>query len=110
MIILRHPDVIEELLDLSYRIALDDEDVANRFLDACEQTIQQIAHTPQIGAIRHFRHPALRDVRMWRIKGFEKYLIFYRPYADFVEILHVVHGARDLNMLFDDPEQKKDDI
>jgi toxin ParE1/3/4 len=105
MKIVRHPDVLEELISLSYHIALDNEAAANRFLDACDEAFQQIALTPQIGASRQFHHPALRDVRMWRIKGFEKYLIFYRPLADAVEILHVVHSARDLTALFDDPEQ-----
>ena len=37
--------------------------------------------------------------RVWRISGFEKHLIFYRPRPEGVEILDVIHGARDLEAL-----------
>ncbi len=103
MKIIRHPDVFEELLNLSYYIALDNMEAADRFLNACEEAFEQIARTPLIGAVRKFRHPLLKEVRMWRVKGFEKHLIFYQPHEDSVEILHVVHGARDLDDLFDEP-------
>ncbi len=79
MKIVRHPDVLEELINLSYRIALDNMEAANRFLDACEEAFEQLARTPLIGVARQFRRPVLRNVRMWRVKGFEKHLIFYKP-------------------------------
>jgi len=34
------------------------------------------------------------------VKGFERYLIFYRPLTDGVEILRAIHGARDIERLF----------
>jgi toxin ParE1/3/4 len=36
------------------------------------------------------------EIRQWRIKDFQYYLIFYRIQDDRVEILRVLHGARDL--------------
>ncbi len=39
---------------------------------------------------------------MWRVKGFEKYLIFYQPQTDGVKILHIVHGAQNYNLLFEE--------
>jgi hypothetical protein len=38
---------------------------------------------------------------MWRVKDFEKYLIFYQPLSDGIKILHVVHGARNFDLLFE---------
>ena len=35
------------------------------------------------------------DVRMWRVRDFEKYLIFYRPVGDRIQIERVVHAAQD---------------
>jgi toxin ParE1/3/4 len=102
MNIIRHPSVLEELINLSYYIALDDLDAAHRFLDARDETFGQIAQTPLIGATREFKNPKLRDVRLWFVKGFKKYLIFYRPVENGVEILHVVHGSRDYKHLFED--------
>jgi toxin ParE1/3/4 len=87
MRIVRHPDVLEELINLAYHIALDDFDAANGFLDACEEAFSQLAKMPQLGAQRTFNHPDLREVRMWPTKGFEKYLVFYRPREDAIEIL-----------------------
>jgi len=39
---------------------------------------------------------------MWRVKNFEKYLIFYQPMTDSIIILHVVHGAKNYNLLFEE--------
>ncbi|TAF91716.1 MAG: type II toxin-antitoxin system RelE/ParE family toxin [Oscillatoriales cyanobacterium] len=36
------------------------------------------------------------EIRQWRIKDFQDYLIFYRIQDDRVEVLRVLHGARDL--------------
>ena len=42
----------------------------------------------------------MSSVRAWPVKGFERYLIFYRPLADGVEILRGIHDARDIERLF----------
>jgi len=43
------------------------------------------------------KRPELKDVRVFRINGFEKILVLYRPIERGVEILRVVHGSRNLN-------------
>ena len=35
------------------------------------------------------------------MKGFENWLIFYIPKLGGVEIVHVIHGARDIQNLLD---------
>jgi len=94
--------VFEELVNISFYIAQDNEDAAQRFLDACNETFKFLASNTNVGTVRKFRDSSLRDVRMWRVKGFEKYLIFYQPLSDGIKILHVVHGARNYNQLFED--------
>jgi toxin ParE1/3/4 len=37
---------------------------------------------------------------VWRVKDFEKYLIFYRPQKDGIDVLRIIHGARDIEELF----------
>ena len=39
-----------------------------------------------------------------RIKGFENHLIFYRPSEDGVDIIRVLHGARDIEKVFEEDE------
>ena len=43
-----------------------------------------------------------KNIRSWVVTEFTSYLIFYRELADGsgVEILRVLHGARDLDALF----------
>jgi len=101
MKIVHGKDVFEELVNLSFYIAGDNETAAQRFLAACDETFSFLANNNKVGATRIFRDPSLRDVRMWRVKGFEKYLVFYQPLPDGIKILHVVHSARNYNLLFE---------
>jgi toxin ParE1/3/4 len=102
MRIVHGEDVFEELVNLSFHIAQNDADAAQRFLAACDETFIFLINNKKIGATRSFRDSSLQDVRMWRVKGFEKYLIFYQPFSDGIKILHVVHSARNYNLLFED--------
>ncbi len=72
------------------------------FLTAAEQTFKQLANKPGIGKLSQFSNPNLVDVRQQAIKGFRKYLIFYRPTTSGVEILRVIHGARDIEAILDE--------
>jgi len=38
-------------------------------------------------------------LRRWRVKGFENWLIFYQVTKAGAEIVHVTHGARDIENL-----------
>ena len=75
-------------------------DVGRRFLHASNLSFQALAQMPELGAQRSFRNPRFSSVRAWPVKGFERYLIFYRPLTDGAEILRVIHGARDIERLF----------
>jgi len=39
---------------------------------------------------------------MLRIKSFPKHLIFYRPLPDGAEVIRVIHGARNIEDLFEE--------
>jgi len=56
---------------------------------------------PKLGVLCAFRKPALRRLRRWPVKGFENWLIFYQPRGNGVEIVHLSHGARDIESLLD---------
>jgi plasmid stabilization system protein ParE len=60
-----------------------------------------LAANPGLGRPRRFRNPRLRNIRSWRISGFENYLIFYRAVADGIQVNHVYHGAQDIDALFE---------
>jgi plasmid stabilization system protein ParE len=87
--------VFEELIAISFYLADIDEELAQRFLNACDETFNDLVRNKYIGAEREFNNPALAEVRMWRVKSFENYLIFYIPMDAGIKILHVLHGSMD---------------
>lgn len=77
-------------------------DTALRFYDAAKTTFEKIVENPGIGQRRDSLNPRLTGLRIWRVEGFEKHLIFYRPGDDGVEIIRVLHGARDIDSVLDE--------
>lgn len=94
------PKAQEDVLELALYIAKDNPDAALRFIDAVEATCARLAEMPKIGVTRTFKHPALAGIRMLPTRGFEHYLIFYLPAEGGIDVVRVIHGARDLPALF----------
>ena len=96
------PRALRDLSDIAVYLAEESgtEDLAFRFLDAADASFDDLAAMPAMGAARDYRHPALAGVRMWRIAGFDNYLIFYRPAENGIEIIRVLHAKRDIDALF----------
>jgi toxin ParE1/3/4 len=104
--IVRRRAAIEDLADqTAWYIVHASQAVADRFVEAVERALQALLDTPGIGAPRPRANPALRDLRMHPVRGFESHLIFYRPLTDGIELIRVLHGARDIEaVLKDDPD------
>jgi toxin ParE1/3/4 len=90
----------EDLDEQARYIASDSIDAAIRFLDAAEAAFDRLRSTPEIGKLWKFQRSDLSGVRSWPVPGFEKHLIFYRVDSRMVDVLRVVHSARDLASLF----------
>jgi toxin ParE1/3/4 len=93
--------VFEELVNLSGYLADESETIAQSFLDACDETFRFLASNPHAGAVRRFHNRNLSNVRMWRVRNFEKYLIFYIVTETAIKVLHVIHSARDYDRIFE---------
>lgn len=76
-------------------------ETAARFLDAIEEALQLLATRPEMGARREYRQAALEGQRMWPVRGFENYLVFYFPTPDGVDVTRVLYATRDIQRLFD---------
>ncbi len=74
-------------------------EVAERFLNQLLSTFTTLANMPRIGVLSGFRKPATRLLRRWPVTGFENWLVFYRAKRYGIEIVHVIHGARDIESL-----------
>jgi toxin ParE1/3/4 len=73
--------------------------LGHRFLVAAHETFALLATQPQMGWHPRLVHPELPSARVFRIRGFEKTLIIYRPIENGIDILRVIHGSRNLRAL-----------
>ncbi len=78
----------------------ENPDAADRVLEAALATFALLAKSPGIGWPRIFKSVELHDLRSFRIVGFRNFLIFYRSGKEDIEIVRVLHAARDLDALF----------
>ena len=76
-------------------IARDNPDAADRYVRAVVSTFPKLASMPYLGRQRKELLPAVRSFPVGN------YVIFYRPIDDGVEIVRILHGARDLPPLFE---------
>lgn len=98
------PRALADLDDAAEYLGQENPAVAARFLMATEETFCQILDTPGLGSVRDYLNPKLKEMRCWHIRGFGKWLIFYRPTDDGIDIVRILHGARDLAPLLSDEE------
>ena len=99
----RRPQAEADLTDqFVYYLTTAGSEVAERFLAAVEAAAGRLLETPGIGVKRSFRHPSLQGLRMHPVRGFERHLVFYRERDDGIEIVRVLHGARDIPSVMDE--------
>ena len=95
----------EELYGIYLDILADNEDAAERWLDAVQHISRdRLAKNPRIGVRRDYGRRALSGLRMIGVPGFRSYLIFYRVDADAIRIARILHGARDIPNVLDPPD------
>ena len=90
------PLAVSDLAEIRDYIAERNVDAAEQLLDAIEEACNRIGHHPQIGRSRDDMIPG---IRVFPVK--KNYAVFYRVLADAVEIVRVVHAARDFSRLFE---------
>lgn len=100
-------DAKRDLRDIAHHIALDSLRSAERFMERAGESFETLADMPGMGTTHRFSRSTLKGIRRFPVKQFDDYLIFYRAIdGEFpIEIVRVVHGARDLPTLFNDQEE-----
>jgi toxin ParE1/3/4 len=95
-------EALQDLVEIFDYLDLRSETVADRFYSAVAKTVQQLLDSPELGERCRFRNPKMKGIRVWQITGFPNHLIFYRPQGDTLQILRVLHGARDYAAMFNE--------
>jgi len=89
----RHPLAEQDLIEIYAHISGDNPTAAEKLVRSINGKCESLARNPMIGRAR----PELReDLRSF---PYGAYLILYRPIDDGVEIVRVVHAARNLDDL-----------
>ncbi len=79
-------------------------DRVRAFFFAANETFTKLAQQPLLGSPRPHLAAQLPDLRQWRIKGFESYLIFYVPLPNGVEVVRVLHSRQNIQAILSDEE------
>jgi toxin ParE1/3/4 len=86
-----HLDFVEAAL----RIAEENPTAADRWLDIIDEKCRSLVRMPELGRKRPDLAPELRSLPVGN------FVIFYRPIPDEIQVIRVLHGARDIPTLFD---------
>ncbi|MCP3056481.1 type II toxin-antitoxin system RelE/ParE family toxin [Aurantimonas marianensis] len=88
--IVRRPRAEADLIEIWLHIALDSPLAADRLIERIGERILRLARFPEMGVAR----PDIADgVRVLSVPPF---LVLFQVESDKVEVVRVIHGARDL--------------
>ncbi len=87
------PLATEDLRSIWHYIAIDDAGAADAWLDRIVEKAELLRSQPRLGPESPHLSPAIRSIRIGR------YRLYDRPSSDRIDIIRVLHGARDLSGL-----------
>jgi plasmid stabilization system protein ParE len=91
------PAARADLLDIFDYISQDNPDAARRVLHEIRAAMRKLAEMPEMG---HFRRDlATEPLRFWQAYS---YLIIYRSEAKPLQVVRVLHSARDVRQILED--------
>lgn len=94
------PEAIDDLELIWTYIAQDNRQAADQLVEAAFRICEMLGSHPELGRLRQFSKKLSLGLRSFVITDFPNYVIFYRVKGDAVEIVRVLHGARDIDALF----------
>ena len=93
------PEAQQDIDEIGYYLGERNFSAARRFAWAVDDTIEMLCRNPNLG--ERLSVSLLGEIRYRTVINFKNYLIFYRRVDDVLEIVRVLHGARDYTQLFD---------
>lgn len=92
--VLLRPLARADLGDIWDFIAEDSPERADAFLYQLDETMRVLSENPLMGRLRDELLPGLRSFAVG------SFVIFYRPDARGIDVVRVLHGARDIPSIF----------
>ena len=94
--LVQRPRARRDILAIIGYIAQRNPTAARALLSAFRQALTSLRAHPEAGRRYAPEHAAFAGVRALPIPGFPDYLIFSRYAGATVEVIRVIHGARDI--------------
>jgi plasmid stabilization system protein ParE len=91
------PEALSDLLDIWNFIAHDNIEAADRVEAAVFLACNLLVKSPSAGVVR--RDLTTLPVRFWVVHPYPNYLIVYDPEKRPLQIIRILHGARNLPSL-----------
>jgi len=91
-----HLAAARDLEGCASHIRKDSPRSAIRFARAAKATCRTLLRFPEMGSLFESTTAELTGLRVFPVKGFRSFLLFYRPTSTGIELIRVLHGARDL--------------
>ena len=90
----RRPLAEADVLEIWDYIADDGIAAADRWVDRLDKQFQVLAMQPMMGRARDDLAPGVRSF------PFGRYVVFYLPLDGGIDVVRVLHGARDIDAAF----------
>ncbi len=91
----RRPLAEADILEIWDYIAADSLAAADRWIDHLDEQFRVLATQPMMGRARDELAPRVRSF------PFGRYVVFYVPLDDGIDVVRVLHGARDIDAVLD---------
>ncbi len=92
--VVRRPEAEQDILDIWGYIAEDSVGEADRWIDMLDEKLRLWATQPVMGRARDELIADLRSM------PFGRYVVFYMPLADGLDVIRVLHSSRDVGEEF----------
>lgn len=89
------PEAEADILEIWDYIADDSVVEADRWVDRLDEKLRLWARQPAIGRPRDELAADLRS------QSFGRYIVFYTPLPDGIDVIRVLHGSRDVDHMFE---------
>ena len=94
--VVRRPLAAADILEIWDYIAEDSLDEADLWVDRLDEKLGLLATQPLMGRARNELAAGLRSF------PFGRYVIFYVPLADGIDVVRVLHSSRDVDLALGD--------
>ena len=88
---------LDDLQIIRRAIEQDNPEAAVRVMAAAQRVCQLLAEHPEFGRRREFSKRKLAGIRSFVVTEYPNYVVFYRIASGAVEVVRVLHGARNID-------------